>query len=766
MRVFEWRMAGALLLCACWLPSNAADCPTPARCTDSDGCLHDARNNPSRVRPDADDPAASATSVARQPNGDIALKGDVELRQGDRILRAQEIEYRASTDDFWIPGEVQLVDPNLTLSGEGAAASESGAAQFDHTKFAIPARAGHGSAGRIRLSAEGEIDLHDVRYTTCPTPQPAWELKIGHLHVDESARIGTGTGIRVDFKGIPILYTPYISFPVGNEPKSGLLFPEFGHSSRSGWKFSLPWYWRIGDGYDATFTPSWYSSRGVDAGGEFRFLNRHSKGQLNVNYLPDDRETGTDRTFVELHEQTDFTSRLRFNADGVNLGDIAWFEDFGSATYTNLVALPRRAELIYRDDEWVLSARAENYQILDPSIARDDRPYTLFPQLLFTGYFPDRFLGLTAILESELTAFKRTLDGTTFVNSQRFDVRPELRLPLRSHGVYLEPAAALRYTTYRLDPGSLQSGANLTPSRTAPIFSVDGGMTLERETGSRNERVQTLEPRFLYAYVPYRNQDELPVFDTAPPDFNLIRLFQTERYAGPDRLGDLNHVALGVTSRLLGEDGRQVLSASVGELYRFAAQRVGLPGEPLDDKGSSDVIGELDLSAYRSWSAHAGVQWNPAESRYERTELGFQYRPDPGQVINLGYRYRRRNTLAGGTLTSGVTQTTEPGVLKQIDGSIAWPLGNAWSIYGRAVYSLEDHAAIERLGGFEYRSCCWGIRLLASRSVSSLTGNSDWEVKAQLELTGLSNVGNPVDAFLRESIQGYSAARNDFSSVP
>lgn len=753
--------SAAFLLTSYLQSAFAADCPDIARCPAVEVCRVDPRTSDKRVLPGSDSPTIIAEHPQGLANGDLLFSGDVEVRQGDRVLRSQSIEYSAETGDFRVPGAVELSDPNLVLKGEGARADSAGSAEFDNTTFSIPARAGHGSAAKVSLSAEGEVDLRDVRYTTCPTPKPAWELKVGHLHIDKDAGIGTGTGIRVDFKGVPILYTPYISFPVGNEPKSGLLFPEFAHSSRSGWKFSLPWYWRISDSYDATFTPSLFTSRGVDVGTEFRFLTSSSKGQLNLNYLPDDRVTGEDRTYAELHALTNFTSQLRLNVDAVNLGDRAWFEDFGGATYNSIVALPRVAELVYRSDEWRIAARAQNFQVIDPQIASTVRPYTVLPQVLFDAYFPDRVWKFAAGIESEFIAFKRDVDDFSAINSQRLDVRPELRLPLRSSGIYLEPSAALRYTTYRLDPLTLAPGADETPSRTAPIFSVDGGMIFERETSPTSRRIQTLEPRFLYAYVPYRNQDALPVFDTAPPDFNLVRLFQTERYAGPDRLGDVNHVALGLTSRLLGEDGRQVLSATVGGLYRFSPERVGLPGELLETGGSSDVIGELDLMAYKNWNAHVGTQWDPSAQEIERTEFGFQYRPDANKVVNVGYRFRKRNTLAAVN-----SPTAVPEGLKQVDSSVAWPLGDAWSVYGRVVYSLKDNSTIERLGGFEYRSCCWGVRLLARRSVSSLTGTSDWEVKAQLELTGLSNVGNPVDAFLAESIQGYSAARNDFSSTP
>jgi len=742
--------------------ASAADCPTTAPCATAapTSCqAPDSRKDRERVP--LGDVSQSQDEITRLGNGDQRLRGHVEIRQGDRVVRAEEIDISEANQSLRVPGPVELSDPNLTVRADGAKVdSAGGAAEFERASFEIPARAGRGSAEKIRLSGNGEVDLQDVRYTTCPLPDPTWQLKVGNLHIDQQARVGSGTAARLDFKGVPILYTPYISFPVGNEPKSGLLMPEPGQSSRSGWQLSLPWYWRIAPNYDATFTPTYYSSRGFDLGGEFRFLANASKGQFAVNFLPNDRQTQTDRTFVDVSEQTDFTSRLRFIGSGVNLGDNEWFEDFGGATYTSNVILPRIAQLLYRGDEWWLTATAQNYQIIDPQIARTDRPYAVLPQIALHGFFPDRF-ALTAAIDGEFASFQRNADLGPNSSVQRLDIAPQLRLPLRVEGAYLEPAIAYRYAAYRLDDPSI---ADSSPSVGAPKFSIDGGMVFERETGRSNHGVQTLEPRILYAYVPYRNQDALPILDTARPDFSLIQLFETDRYAGADRIGDVNHVALGLTSRVIdGADGRQFLSATLGGLYRFAPERVSLPGEIPERRGSSDIIGELSLTAYRHWTAHIGAQWDPVEQKNERTELSFQYLQEAGKVVNVGYRYRRGDTLGPTTV---VNPQSQPQALEQIDTSAAWPIGSAWSLYGRVIYSIKDNAAIDRFGGFEYRSCCWGARVLARRSVSSITGRSDWDFKAQLELNGLSKVGHPVDTFLAESIRGYSAARNDYRSTP
>jgi LPS-assembly protein len=328
-------------------------------------------------------------------------------------------------------------------------------------------------------------------------------------------------------------------------------------------------------------------------------------------------------------------------------------------------------------------------------------------------------------------------------------------MPLRGAGVFIEPAASWRYTAYRLDDG-LDPATDDTLTRSAPILSVDGGMVFERLFGSKQQRLSTIEPRFMYLYVPYRNQDDLPVFDTGLADLNLVQLFRTNRYVGADRLGDANQLAIGFTSRLLDADsGEQFISATVGQAYYFDRPRVTLPGEDLEDPETSDIIAELDLRAYGDWNISGGIQWDPGETRSERGHMQVQYRPAHDRVMNVGYRFRRNS-------------------LEQVDGSLAWPVGKQWSVYARMVYSLEDESvndlppgstrpreekgAIDQFAGFEYRSCCWRLRMVARRYVSDRTGDLDTSVLLQLELNGLSNVGVGADAFLERSIRGYSVA--------
>jgi LPS-assembly protein len=262
---------------------------------------------------------------------------------------------------------------------------------------------------------------------------------------------------------------------------------------------------------------------------------------------------------------------------------------------------------------------------------------------------------------------------------------------------------------------------------------------LERTTGSAGQRLQTLEPRVLYLYVPYRDQDEIPVFDTGLPDLNMVQLFRTNRYVGADRVSDANQLAVGVTSRLLdARGGRQYLSATLGQAFYFEDPSVRLPDEPVRDQSTSDVIAELELSAYKNWSARLGYEWNPDQARSEKSEVSLQYRKASDRVVNAGYRFRRD-------------------LVEQFDVSVAWPITGGWRGFGRWVYSLREEKTLDRFVGIEYGSCCWAVRIISRRYVSSRSGDEDTSFGLQLELKGLSSVGVDNEAFLRDAIRGYSA---------
>lgn len=717
-------------------PQAAPLCPAPT------GVVAAQVRRPSAAPPvDATSPASSDIETTSDEamlgiDGNATLSGGVRVLQGNRELRAERVEYDAKRNAFRVRGSVEYRDPVVRARGVDGDYAQAAGARFERAEFELPQRPARGTAGSMRVDVNGVIDLEGVTFTTCPQGDDAWRIEARDITLDTRKRAGTGRRAQVQFKGVPILYLPYISFPLGSERKSGFLFPNLGQTTRSGAQLTVPWYWNLRPNIDLTLEPTLYQRRGLDLAVEARWLFQRQVGQLHVNLLPGDDLADRDRTRLRLDHRADFAENWRLRIAAEDVGDSAWFEDFAQGPEgTSIAFVERIAEVSYRDEFWRVRGEFQQFQTIDRELALDERPYARLPRLLAAGAWNFGPNGLLSVgLESEIVNFDRSLGVTGW----RFDATPTLGLDLGGAGFFVRPSAGWRYTRYALDDAA--PGADDAPERSLPFAALDAGLVFERAAGARAQRRVTLEPRLLYLYTPFRDQDALPIFDTARPDLNIVQLFSTNRFIGADRVGDANQVSVGLTTRLF--DARtqgQFLAATLGQTFYFETPRVVLPGEPPSARRRSDIVGELSLAPYRNWSLDLALQWNPQEARHERSQWRLQYRPDAERVLNFAYRFQRQR-------------------LEQGEISGAWPIGQRWNLFARVVYDLQSDQALERFAGLEYKACCWRLRAVARRFVSSRTGERDTGLYLQLELNGLASVGTPADAFLERAIRGYATS--------
>jgi LPS-assembly protein len=703
-------------------------------------------------------------------DGNATLRGNVVARQGDRQIRANHIEYDSKTGAMRSDGHIEYEDSLVHITGAAGSYSTAAGVEFRDAQFSLRQRAARGAARELTLTPEGQIHLRGVMFTTCPLHDESWHIRADNIVLDTRDKIGSGSGARVDFMKVPLMYLPWLSFPLSSERKSGFLFPSIGNTSINGVQLSVPYYWNIAPNADFTFQPILYSKAGIDLGGNFRQMTENQRGELDWNYLPYDKQFGASRSRVQLTELADLPRDWRLNVSAGNVSDRHYFEDFSNGPEGASTAfLERRATFSYRSEHWRIDGEAQQYQTIDYTLPEPDRPYARVPHLAADAGYA---LGPNDVLRygffSELVNFQHTEAPESVTTGWRGDVMPFASLDVVGPGYFLRPAVAWRGTQYQLDklgPGQLKS----SPSRTLPITSVDTGLLFERRAGSHDQRRLTLEPRIMYLDVPYRAQDQLPVFDTGIPDLiNPVQLFRTNRYVGADRVSDANQVSVGLTSRLLdAQSGRQFIAGTFGQTYYFETPRVTLPGEAPLTYGRSDFVAQLSLAAFEDWSADAGVQWDPQNARSERSTVNIQYKPAPNAVINLAYRYERFTTTTEyiPETVNGSEQLVPTQVQQgydQVEFAAAWPIQRSWQVYLKEVYSLRDPQAphgqeLERFLGFEYRACCWRVRLGARRYVNSHdpTAGQTTGIWVQLELAGLAGVGSASDNFLREEIRGY-----------
>ena len=678
-----------------------------------------------------------ADTAAASPDRVFRLSGNAILRYGDQKLQANDITFRQEIGEVEASDGIRLTGPDLVVTGESALLqTELERGTLTEISYRLPRQHARGGARLLSIEGAYRQRLEEAFYTTCPEGNRDWVLSAREVELDQTEGTGVARGARVTFKKVPILYTPYISFPLNDQRKTGLLIPKVGTTEETGVDVSLPWYWNIAPNRDATITPRLMTDRGVMLGGEFRYLTSSSMSNVGAEYLSsDDKFGGQDRYLVSLRHRGNPTARLETSITASDVSDTEYFGDLGNdLVQTSQTSLERTARATYHGQNWKLGMVVQDFQNLDTTLASADRPYRQLPQIIFDYTPARRVLGIRATAQAEVNYF--THSDSSVVKGTRLDVHPRFSLPLRRAGWYVEPSVGVRHTAYALE--NTAPGADSDPDRTTPVASLDAGSFFERSGRWGNKPyIQTLEPRLFYLYVPEKDQQNLPVFDTGNYDFNYWTLFRENRFNGPDRMGDANQLALALTTRFLNPaSGQQLLSISLGSLLYFRDRTVTLPGETIDQDDSSDLIGELDLALTRHWSARAEILWNADDSHTERNNYRLQYRRGPRQLINLGYRYRDN-------------------IQEQVDLSFLWPLSRSWHAVGRWYFDIDSNETIETLAGLGYESCCWGLQLLGRSYINKEDSSRTTAIFLQLELKGLGKLGTSVDDALERGIIGY-----------
>jgi LPS-assembly protein len=665
----------------------------------------------------------------------LTLEGNAVVLYGLQRLHADKITYNRGDGSIDARGNLRYDGPGLIVKGTHARLfPEPETGTLYDIDYSLQAWHGRGNADVVHLDGRHRQQLEQASYTTCPAGNTDWLLSATRVDLDQQEGMGTARNAKLAFKQVPILYTPYITFPIDDRRRSGLLLPKVGTSQETGFDVSVPYYWNIAPNYDATLTPRYMSDRGVLMGTEFRYLHRHNTGQINAEYLPSDSDfDDKDRHLLTFKHRGNPFPRVETAIDASDVSDKDYFQDLGdSLLSSSKTHLKREADVVYHGNRWTLDARVLDFQTVDPTIAVIDRPYKQLPRIRFSAAPRTSLLGMRFRLDSEAVEFEKedTVTGT------RVDVQPRITLPVREASYYIEPSVSVRHTFYRLDDEA--PGEPDDPERTTPVASLDSGLFFDREFNWRStDYVQTLEPRLFYLYVPKKDQDDIPVFDTGDYDFNFWQLFLENRFSGPDRMGDANQLAVALTTRVLDPaTGAQRLSASLGNLFYFRDREVTLPGEPVEDENSSDIIGQVTMTLDARWRARTELQWNPGETHTSRANALLQYKADTRQLVNLSYRYRRD-------------------ILEQTDISFLWPLGRHWHFVGRWNYSIDDRQTLETLAGIGYESCCWGLNLVGRSYVNDEDGGRTTGIYVELELKGLTSIGNSIDNILERGILGY-----------
>ncbi len=750
------------------------------------------------------DKAAASAAREQQPTdieGDQLLgtttvpqyEGNVALRRGDQFVGTDKLSFDTESGNYIADGNVRYQDASIRMVAKRAEGNqESDTHKITDIQYQLVSRRGNGDAESVDL--QGAVgQMHRSTYTTCDPSQPVWKLSAPQIEVDNDEGFGTALRAVLRIGKVPVLWAPYFKFPIDDRRKTGLLFPQLGMSGRNGFDYTQPIYLNLAPNYDDTLMPRYMSRRGLMLDNEFRYLYNGGRGELLTAYIPNDKLRDRDRGRVMFSGYHNVDSHWQARANLAWVSDERYVEDFANrlvgVTASNLQST---VGLYGTGQNWTAGIMADRWQLTDYTLNESALAYNRQPRLYFnwdkpvlswleTGVYAEavRFThedinfkyGPEAGPDLEYT---RTGQTQRMYGGARLDLKPYVSLPFSGAAWYVTPTLAYRYTAYDLDrqladsirrnvlvsqgvdPATAtpeQLRGNTSPSRSLPIGSIDAGLFFDRETtiGGRSF-LHTLEPRLFYLRTPYRNQDELPIFDTRDFTFSWGQLFRDSRYTGADRQNDANQLTMALGTRFIDQTtGRERFSAAIGQIQYFDESRVtAVPGGPPVEKGKSAWIADANYMVNDRWTLSATYQWDPKYKREDLASFRARYLMPNDGVVNLTYRHRIN---PDGT-----------DLLKQADLSFLYPLNPRWSLVGRYYYSLEDKKPLEIIGGVQWDSCCLAVRAVARRYVRNREGELNNSIQLEFVLKGLSSLGQDTDRTLRRAILGYN--RDDLYLVP
>lgn len=735
---------------------------------------------------EADDSVLTGSQMAQ-------LDGNVQISQGARSIRADSMTYSRATEEASLSGGVTIRNPGLLIRGDKASMSTvRNQASFENAIFVLHGQHIRGQADAIRQTSDSSIVLEGGSITTCEPDSNAWSLGGSEIKIDNEKGMGTGKHITLKVGKVPVMYVPYIAFPLGDQRQSGLLFPSISSSDNGGLDAAVPFYWNLAPNYDATITPRIISGRGAMLEVEGRHLNKRFYTESNVAYLPND-DGGQDKDLDTLVESGEITESQAHPYQGQNrwlghinqqggsasnggwystidftkVSDQDYFRDLGASSFSeqNQSYLDQRAELGYLFENWTVSALAQNRQVLLYDL---DTPYRRAPQVNAIGHYS--YNGVEFKLDNEIVRFDHGQDqwrnGDALITGSRVSTDYRAALPIRGRWGFVKPEVGYKALSYQLDADRLTDMADSSPSLGAAQASLDMSIVFENRGG---RFMQTIEPRIYYLFREYTDHSDLYDvtvdgqdinFDTSIRTFSYSQLFRDSRFGGRDRLDDANQTTVGITSRWYSNDsGRELFSASVGQVFHNDDRRVGLDGGELDTDQTSELAADVSVMLGPLSRFYVNSIYDTEAAEITRASSGVYYHSeDLSTLLNLSYSYVRDYRQS--SIAAGTTAETD---IDQADLSFVTPIGKQWSLMGRYNYDFTQAQELETFLGFEYNDCCYRVRLLARKwldsNIASLTDNQDLDhdqgIFFEVHFKGLGGSGAKVNSILEDSIRGY-----------
>jgi LPS-assembly protein len=652
----------------------------------------------------ADDPAIriSSDNVDLADNQRAEFNGKVEISYRDTLLLAPKASFSSVTQSMQAEGGIDYFNNALQVSGSRFSADmQQNTARLDDANYRFLSQAGRGYA-QVLTATEQQVLLNKALFTTCPSSDNSWALHASSINIEADEGWGEAHHAVFKIKDIPVFYLPYLTFPVNEQRRSGVLLPKFGSSQKLGVEFELPYYFNLAENYDLTLTPRYMSERGAQIKSEFRYLTEQHQGNLQLEYLNSDNEKPADfgaRYLSHLSHLSDFTPQLRAYIDFTDVSDDAYLSELGS-DYSNQsdTQLLREAALSYYGEQIHSTLRIQGFEIL----GNYTQAYSALPELSLSSAQPLPLLpGLNFSWQAQYAHFRN--DEASITYADRLHLEPSVTLPFITPAFELTAEASLLYTYYQQNAADDRSDIASSASRTVPKIRLHSRLNFEREYDWFGEpALQTFEPQVQYLYIPYRDQSDIGLYDTTRLQDDYYGLFRINRYSGLDRINEANQLTVGWTSRFYDNIDNELFRFSLGQIF-FLSDPTIQPDEQ-DELSSTEsmLAAELIWHWFRKWYFSSAVQYDVDSDKLMKSSASLDYRASDKSLFQLNHRYSR--AVSGLEIQQlGILGTT--------------PVADNWQLIASYYRDLTNRRMIDASIGVQYESCCWAVRLVAKRQV-------------------------------------------------
>lgn len=634
---------------------------------------------PLRVAAADGDPAVRITAdslVHERANDTIRARGDVRIDWQGYSLLADEADYRQSIDTANAIGRVRLLRGDAELTSDSLylnLATQQGEAVNARLKT------GEGNlrvkGARLEKHGDDEYRLERGSFTTCDADPPSWEFTASDLDVTVEG-YATGKNVVFSVAGVPLLYTPYILFPVKRERQSGFLFPRLGSSTKKGVSVDIPYYWAISPSSEAVFDLDIQTKRGVGAGIDAAYLGKsgsHGSGRLYAIY---DTDLQRERVNLSGTAKQVVTPQIDFNADLTLATDRVFYRDFGEASGDyNRQSLDSSVSLTRRWESWYLAGETRFMNSLEDT----DNSLTLqrLPELTLTGV-GSRLgsLPLYAGLDSRFTNFYRRQG----LIGQRFVLQPRLTwyadLP---QGLALSAWGGYQQRFYQASGGQEEGAPSTGLALAGAMASASFDRVYDAGIGGFSRLKHLLEPSISYSFVQEKDQQGLPYFD------------YDDRVVGQNLIGwALTNSLIGRSEQPDGVEYRELLLARLSQGYQLSGGRRDLLNGADSGRSLTDLRLELRLQPYRNLLIEADGRLSPYRGDVTTAALTADLHDDRGNLVGIGYRRIE-------------------GTVDYLEGKLGLSLVKPLIFNYTSRYSLDRQGFLESFYSLEYRHQCWSV---------------------------------------------------------